>query len=99
MQTALPLDPNTERLLAAELRPGENILWQSSSDPRRSFRMGMVIMLFAVPWTAFAVFWMVKASQGGAFFALFGVPFVLIGCAMLSCHGGRHGGRVVWVTR
>lgn len=82
MQADLPIDPITERLLAAELRPGETVLWQSSGDPRRSFRQGLLIFLFAVPWTAFSVFWMTMASRGSALFALFGLPFVLIGCAM-----------------
>ncbi len=84
MQTNLPLDPATERLLAAELRPGETVLWQSSSDPRRSFRMGLLIFLFAIPWTAFAVFWMTMASRGSVLFGLFGLPFVLVGCVMFA---------------
>lgn len=82
MQTDLPLDPATERLLASELRPGEAVLWQSSSDPRRSFRMALGIFFFAIPWTAFSIFWISGASRGSVWFGLFGVPFVLIGCVM-----------------
>lgn len=82
MQTDLPLDPSTARLLAAELRPGETVLWQGSSDPRRSFRQGLLLFLFAVPWTGFSIFWVTMASRASVLFALFGVPFVLIGCAM-----------------
>ncbi len=84
MQIDLPLDPSTERLLAAELRSGETVLWQSSSDPRRSFRLGLLILLFAVPWTAFAIFWMTMAARGNVVFALFGLPFVGVGCAMFA---------------
>ena len=49
--------------------------------------------LFGLPWTAFAIFWTAGAafatrSSGGAGppwpFALFGVPFILVGFAMLS---------------
>jgi len=42
------------------------------------------LFLFAVPWTAFAVFWVVMAAATGPWwFALFGVPFVLVGLALL----------------
>ncbi len=57
-------------------------------------------VLFAIPWTGFSLFWMAAAAgvldgflDGGAakpvdpgriFFALFGVPFVLVGLGMLS---------------
>jgi hypothetical protein len=50
------------------------------------------VFLFAVPWTAFAIFWICGASdfkipdfqEGFDIFPLFGVPFLLIGLAMLS---------------
>ena len=53
----------------------------------------MGIVLFGIPWTAFAVFWMSAAGWGVShsnapgpfsFFPLFGLPFVLIGVGMLS---------------
>lgn len=52
----------------------------------------MPIVLFGIPWTAFAIFWIAGASgfklpdfsHGFGFFPLFGVPFVLIGLGMLS---------------
>ncbi|QFT78534.1 hypothetical protein FIU90_13375 [Erythrobacter sp. THAF29] len=57
--------------------------------------MGFGIYLFAIPWTLFSVCWVVLASagivsvEGGAdpwawTFPLFGVPFVLVGLAMMS---------------
>ena len=47
---------------------------------------------FAIPWTAFSVFWMAGAAgfkipqfnQGFDFFPLFGIPFFLIGIGRLS---------------
>lgn len=50
------------------------------------------IFLFAIPWTAFAIFWIYGASgfkipdfkEGFDLFPLFGIPFVLIGLGMLS---------------
>lgn len=41
--------------------------------------------LFAIPWTSFAIFWVSMALRASVFFfALFGIPFVLVGLGMLS---------------
>jgi hypothetical protein len=81
--------------LNRELRAGERIRWQGKQLARISVR-GFGIYLFAIPWTAFALFWMVMAAGGvSAFenegagvmawaFPLFGLPFVVIGLAMLA---------------
>jgi hypothetical protein len=54
--------------------------------------MSIGAFVFAIPWTAFAVFWICGASgfklpdfsRGGfALFPLFGLPFVLVGIGML----------------
>jgi hypothetical protein len=50
------------------------------------------VFLFAIPWTAFAIFWVCGTAgfkipefkEGFDPFPLFGVPFVLIGIIMLS---------------
>lgn len=82
----------------SELRDGEQLLWVGQPRPGRYARQAIPIVLFGIPWTAFALFWTAMASgmlfggNGGpgkfeAFFAcfpLFGVPFVLIGLGMLS---------------
>jgi hypothetical protein len=75
-----------------ELEPGESIRWMEQPIPR-FFSCGTVaIVLFSIPWTAFAIFWICGAAgfkapnfhEGGfAFFPLFGVPFVLIGLGMM----------------
>lgn len=81
--------------LFRDLEPGEQIIWSSRPNPKAFARAGCGIFVFAIPWTAFAVFWTVTASgmtfwgpnSGlGSFnlFGLFGLPFVLIGFAMLS---------------
>ena len=52
----------------------------------------MPIVLFGIPWTLFAIFWIAGASgfkmpdfsHGAGLFPLFGVPFVLVGFGMLS---------------
>ena len=76
-----------------ELESGERILWIEQPIPRYFTAMSTGAFLFAIPWTAFAVFWMYGVSGfkmpdfskgGSGFFALFGLPFVLVGIAMLS---------------
>jgi hypothetical protein len=90
MPDSLPLD--VAALVEAELQPGETIRWAGQPIPARFARRNIAIVLFAIPWTAFALFWMAGASgfklpnfsHGAGFFPLFGVPFVLIGFGMLS---------------
>ncbi len=79
-------------LLEAELQPGERITWVGQPIPGRFARGSIGIVLFGIPWTAFAIFWIAGASgfhlpdfsNGSELFPLFGVPFVLIGFGMLS---------------
>jgi hypothetical protein len=82
----------TRDLIDREVRPGERILWVGRPSLRRAMLLGVVPMLFAIPWTAFAIFWMygaAGATQHGApwpfaLFPLFGLPFVLIGIGMFT---------------
>lgn len=83
----------------------ERIRWSGRPIPRSAFRTGMLVWLFAVPWTAFALFWewsvvggllfgkaAAKAGATGHAFTwgmgLLGLPFVLIGLAMLAAPWG-----------
>ncbi|ALE16050.1 hypothetical protein AMC99_00746 [Altererythrobacter epoxidivorans] len=79
--------------LRRELRVGERVVWQARPLPRVQ-KLAFWIYLFAIPWTAFSVFWTVMAAQGieassgpGGWlawaFPLFGVPFVVVGLGML----------------
>ena len=76
---------------------GEKIRWAGVPSPTAALRGVMLIWLFAVPWTAFALFWEIsvirlwlyqlpngKSGPPGLGIALFGLPFVAIGLAMLS---------------
>jgi hypothetical protein len=79
-----------------ELERGEQLLWVGQPRPSRFARASIPMVLFGIPWTAFAVFWVAMASGAmfmgapggiGGFFAcfpLFGLPFVAIGIGMLS---------------
>lgn len=82
-----------EDKVTRELESGEQVLWMEQPVPRYFTAMSTSTFLFAIPWTAFAVFWICGASgfkipdfsKGGfSLFPLFGVPFVLVGLGMLS---------------
>ena len=84
--------PKMQRLIQSELQSFEQISWSGSPKASRMAVKTLPILLFGIPWTAFALFWMAGASgfkipdfsQPTGFFSLFGVPFVLIGTVMLS---------------
>lgn len=97
-QGASPANPKMARLRAAlerELGPSERVVWHgwqlARIDP-----LHFGIWIFAVPWTAFALFWTSMAAGavaatdlGGAgllawAFPLFGLPFIAVGAWMLS---------------
>ena len=76
-----------------ELESGEQIVWMGQPIPRFFTAVSTGAFLFAIPWTAFAIFWICGAagfkvpdfSEGGfSFFPFFGLPFVLIGLGLLS---------------
>jgi len=71
------------------LDPGEKLLWQGAPATGLRFTgVGLMLSVFGLFFFAFAVFWVFMAASMGAgfFFALFGVPFVLIGLWLLAGH-------------
>ena len=86
------LPSSVSALLDDELRPDEKLVWLDQPDAGHAVRKSLLIYFFAVPWTAFSLFWMAGAAgfeipdftKANHFFALFGLPFVLIGLGMLS---------------
>ncbi len=81
-----------EALAQAELNANEKLVWSAAPAPSRLARRTLPIALFAIPFTAFAIFWIAGASgfkipdfrSGSGFFPLFGLPFLLVGLGMLS---------------
>lgn len=64
----------------------EYILWKGKPEKGNLFMQGdIVVMIFSIVWTSFAVFWELAALASGApfFFALFGLPFIGVGLYLL----------------
>ncbi len=79
--------------LHRELREGEKLVWQGMKLARVEPK-GFAIYFFAIPWTAFSVFWTAMAGWGTSAmgepsviawaFPMFGLPFILIGIGMMA---------------
>lgn len=90
MQTMIPLRMMDR--VNRELEPDESIQWIDMPIPSFFTPKAAAAFLFAIPWTAFSVFWICGAARftipdfthGFDFFPLFGVPFFLIGLGLLS---------------
>lgn len=82
-----PEDPRD--IARRELRRGETLVWADRPSPAAVKKRKMKTLVFAVPFTAFACFWIAMASQGfgkgvmGTVFPFFGLPFLLTGIWML----------------
>ena len=89
----MTIDYDAQQTAQAQLDAGERLLWFGRPDPKRQLLGSLFILLFGIPWTAFALFWTAAASgliwkENGfgwhSLFALWGVPFILVGFGMLS---------------
>jgi hypothetical protein len=91
MMPEIPRDLQDE--VERQLEPGERIVWMEQPIPRFFTPQSTATFLFGIPFTAFALFWIYTAASGfrrsdpskapsGAF-PLFGVPFILIGIALM----------------
>lgn len=110
----VPLSRTLQHELERELAPGERVAWSGQPIPARYSRGTLPIVLFGIPWTAFAVFWTAMAFVGTRslkgddamstgfrwFFPLWGLPFIAIGVGMLSSPWWlkRRAGRVLYAV-
>ena len=100
MESDAHISDNLRELVNAELMDGETIQWMDQPVPVFFSAAAIGIVLFAIPWTAFSIFWMCGAAgvfdinnakfefnaldPGRLMLAAFGIPFLLIGLGMLS---------------
>ncbi|NOQ73000.1 MAG: PH domain-containing protein [Crocinitomix sp.] len=62
------------------LNSGERLVWTGQPRGGIIFRKSDLFLIpFSLMWCGFAIFWVVMASNTGGMFALFGIPFVLVG--------------------
>lgn len=82
----------------SELQAGESINWTGCANPGRAALSALPAALFGIPFAGFALFWMTMAfhatsaashashnsiTTGFSVFPLFGVPFLLVGLAIV----------------
>lgn len=89
----LIINPELESIIRPEIEVTERLLWAGQPNPIRQALKALPVFFFAVPWTAFSIFWIAGAagfkvpdfSRPGffSFFPLFGLPFLFIGLGML----------------
>ena len=90
LEPNIPID--LQELISRELDHDEKVVWSAMPKLRYFSGPSAGAFVFAIPWTAFSIFWMAGAAgfkipqfnQGFDFFPLFGIPFFLIGIGMLS---------------
>lgn len=87
-----PMDPDASLKLQSELASGESLLWAGRPNPRVIFHSDDWFMIpFSLLWGGFAIFWESgvlgywghSSKHAPFFFALWGVPFVVIGQYMI----------------
>lgn len=84
-----------ENELCSYMMPHENFLWTGRKQKGYGMGASCLTMIFPLFWIGFAVFWTLMATAaGGGFMAVFGIPFIIIGIAMLikfrKMTGGKH---------
>jgi|tagenome__1003787_1003787.scaffolds.fasta_scaffold20865056_2 hypothetical protein len=75
------LPPPGSEVVVPHLVHGEQVLWVGRPDPRKRFaKSDLYALPFSLLWAGFAFFWEITVIASGSIpFALFGIPFVLVG--------------------
>lgn len=92
------MNPSDAQMRAqSELQSGESLLWSGTVNPARAALSALPASFFGILFAGFALFWMNMASRGThavprthnpaatgvSVFPLFGLPFLLIGLAIV----------------
>ncbi|MFK7784851.1 MAG: hypothetical protein AB8B56_07040 [Crocinitomicaceae bacterium] len=80
----LYIEQHLKDQLTSELNRNERLIW--AGVPKRGFQFNSedkVIIPFSVIWCAFVTFWIYAALESSFIFALFGIPFALVGLYLL----------------
>jgi hypothetical protein len=89
---------HVQEMICEEVTSCEQVRWSEQPNPLRQMLPAFALWLFAIPWTAFALFWETAAlgiwfgktpdndtvASLGIIMPIFGLPFVLIGLCMLA---------------
>ena len=76
------MDTNLTNELQQHLETNETLVWTGKPKTGIVFRSTDLFLIpFSLLWCGFAIFWFTTALSSGApfFFALFGIPFVIMG--------------------
>ena len=74
------MDFNIATGLQQHLERNEKLVWAGQPKKGLVFRTADILLIpFSLIWCGFAVFWVIMASKGSILFAMFGIPFVVIG--------------------
>lgn len=70
--------------LSQYLDDNETLLWTGQPKKGIVFRTTDLFLIpFSIIWCGFAIFWVIIASKTSGLFALFGIPFVIIGLILV----------------
>ncbi|MER3328065.1 MAG: hypothetical protein RIF34_00700 [Candidatus Kapaibacterium sp.] len=76
------IDPRAE--IIEQIQGDERLLWADKPATGIKFRStDIFIFLFSVLWLSFSLFWTYMAMDANIFFAMFGIPFILVGIHLL----------------